>query len=445
MDDTYTVDEHICRMFQANPSVNPFTGRKINVNAKTGMYQWLKKQCEKFGCALPPHTPPPPVSSHSAIPISEEIVVEEVIVPENTSSEPVASEEVIVVNESESDSESEEDVVIETSPEVAPLVVLPPDSFELSEVESPPTTIECLEIIHEDGDTVINPLTGRRIKKGGATWKKLQKKCEEKGVDIVQDSKKVCKKWIKNGLVDPVTGEYISLTSDRYGLYLTHCEKYRAGLMAVKREELLALIEDNCSNKEDPLTGEVFADMSLEDLDSVVCLGCDGNKPGMCYSLDTVYKHYELAVLNGVAPTDPLVSSYHLTDKEIEDINQKMLSRNPLYQVPKSQLRRSFNLELVISNQDNFYHVRLMMRSPDGMLPYNDLGYIPSNLNISHTAIELLVQLFDEGKLLNSGSLEAPTCCTVSLRKTRDYWTMDDPDNSRRLLQNMIDELRGQL
>ena len=65
---------------------------------------------------------------------------------------------------------------------------------------------------------LVNPETGRKIKKNGPTYKKLKKKCSEKKSD-----NKDCNKWNKNPLVNPETNRKIKKDGPTYKKFAKKC------------------------------------------------------------------------------------------------------------------------------------------------------------------------------------------------------------------------------
>ena len=66
---------------------------------------------------------------------------------------------------------------------------------------------------------LVNPVTGRKIKKDGPVYKKLERKCKPKG--------DTCQEWLRNPLVNPVSGRKIKKDGPVYKKLERKCVQKR--------------------------------------------------------------------------------------------------------------------------------------------------------------------------------------------------------------------------
>lgn len=200
---------------------------------------------------------------------------------------------------------------------------------------------------------------------------------------------------------------------------------------------ILQDLQSTCNNDTDPITLDKFIDMSLEDLETLVKIG-NGDKKN-CYTLDNIYQVYKLAVLSNKHPKDPMDPSHILTEAEIEDINYKMKTKDINYEPPKYEAPRPYpnGYELVIDldpRMGNMFRIKINFRRR----MKHDLGYIPAWIETHHTGsadytsavlISNIRELWD--KRLLTDNIETSGCCAF-LKKTLGYW--QSPQWKRRFI-----------
>jgi len=90
---------------------------------------------------------------------------------------------------------------------------------------------KCIQFLKNDS---INPLTFRKIKKNGPTYKRLKKECEKKSqlkpdnlnkIKEIENKYKICKKMIKDDSRNPFTGRKIKRDGPTYKKLLIECQQ----------------------------------------------------------------------------------------------------------------------------------------------------------------------------------------------------------------------------
>jgi len=192
------------------------------------------------------------------------------------------------------------------------------------------------------------------------------------------------------------------------------------------KEKLLNILKTRCNNDADPISMDNFEDMTLEELQNLVAIGIGDKKN--CYLLENIYEVYKVAVLAKKHARDPMDPAHELTDKEIHDINAKMLEKDPSHVPPRYNSPKPYPVgyELVIDlshTYNNYFTVKVMNRNR----VKHDLGLIPGWVESQHTGstdytsgvlISNIRQLWDKRLLLNDVDL----CCSVELKKNYTYW-----------------------
>lgn len=354
-------------------------------------------------------------------------------------------------------------------------------------------------------DPTVNPLTGRRIDPNvrGGVYEKIKKKCEELGVRLAQGrqvgeddfTRSECEKWIINHRINPRTGRTINPESNRgvYSKLVKDCEKFnlrparstpradsgpsrlsrsrsppRAGSgpsglqrspprdasaksprspRTVRKESILKKLLTKCNNDTDPITLEEFADLDLEDLETIVKIG-SGEKKN-CYTLENIFEHYRTLLENNRLPFDPLNPSHYITTKEWNQITKLIRKKHPEIKIKRNAPRVPRNLRIHISPIFfiNYFGISVSDSNTGNIA---SLGYIPSDIDPIDTgsqdyssaiAVQLLMDLWDKGKLLLGNQPPYP-CCSVDLNKNIMYWEEDGRQEKIRKLINMIDQFR---
>jgi len=207
----------------------------------------------------------------------------------------------------------------------------------------------------------------------------------------------------------------------------------------------LTNLNARCSNDADPVMMTNFKNMNREELRSIVAIGSGRKKH--CYLLDTIFGVYKTAVMDNQPVKDPLDPSYILTNAEIQTIDRMMLKRDPSYRPPKRTLMNYRGHELDISQDGNFFRLKIVRRGRTVM----DLGYIPGNIEAANTGstdttsatmIAALRELWDQRRMLRS-AVPLRVVGTIHLRKSKDFWRGADRLSKFRELMAEIQRFRG--
>ena len=201
-----------------------------------------------------------------------------------------------------------------------------------------------------------------------------------------------------------------------------------------KKERLLREIAKRCNNDSDPISMDSFADMTVEQLESLVYIG-KGTKKN-CYLLDNIHEVYRTAVLGKKKARDPMDPSHELSDGEIREINRLMKARDASYKTPRYVTPRPYpkGWELDISMSalyPNYFDITVRHH---GTIKF-DLGLVPAWVETHHTGsadntsgvlASNLRELWDRKLLMApaSGPLPYTCCCSGRLVMGRSfgYW-----------------------
>ena len=185
--------------------------------------------------------------------------------------------------------------------------------------------------------------------------------------------------------------------------------------------DILESLKNTCNNDADPISMDAFADMTVDQLNSLVKIG-KGLKKN-CYLLDNIYQMYKTAVLSKKTIRDPMDPSHTLTQTEIDDINAKMKFLNPNHVPPKYILPKPYpaGYTLVIQIVNDMFTIKVM----NGTKVIHDFGVVPAWIETHHTGsadhtsgvlVSNLQDIWDKRLLKLEGSGNLP------LRKSRIYW-----------------------
>jgi hypothetical protein len=208
------------------------------------------------------------------------------------------------------------------------------------------------------------------------------------------------------------------------------------------REELLAKIEDECYNPEDPATLEAFADMDLADLRNVVRVGAGRKKH--CMQLESAFMMYKIARNAGLDPKNPLDPSHRLTNAELANVNARMLHRNATYRAPvRDPGVRDPSMNLVVEDGGGGFYKLGLERGGREVI---NLGFIPdvstentgSSADTTAVLIAKLDQMLRDGRLLVRERDGRYGCCTIHLNKRKSHWATDRLGK----FHNMMREIR---
>lgn len=302
--------------------------------------------------------------------------------------------------------------------------------------------------------TKVNPLTRRKLKSEKGVFRKLMKECN----DTPEITKADCVKFMANQRINPKTGRRIAQGKKVYMKFMAACEHFRV-TAGSGIDNILQDLDKTCFNDADPILLEEFKDMSLDELKTIVKIGKGERKN--CYLVDTILQHHSEHVKTGKNTRDPMNPSYVLTPSEIADIKRIKRNIDPSWMSPKRAVIPQYRgLNLVFTPTVGrtrtgaivpLLHIWVVRTSNDETL-FN-LGYFPNDIEAHHTgsvdyttsvAMYLVRRLWEQRKLL-FGDAEPYRCCTVHLRKGKDYWVDVPQAEMIRKFKNMIDEFTATL
>ena len=170
-------------------------------------------------------------------------------------------------------------------------------------------------------------------------------------------------------ILNPTTGRYVK----KNGI---------VGKKIILKNKLLQDLQENSNNNSDPISMDDFKDLNISDLQNLVAIGNDTKKN--YYILENIYQVYKIATLSNKHPKDPMNMQYLLTNEEINDINIKMRIKDPTYSIPVYIPPKSYDFDLQIELSPiyiNFFSIKILKNN---RLKY-DLGFIPGWIESHHT------------------------------------------------------------
>lgn len=204
-------------------------------------------------------------------------------------------------------------------------------------------------------------------------------------------------------------------------------------LPAKTRKELLRDLEGMCSEMLDAITYEEFSGFRKKKLQLVVAIGPEGSKKH-CYYVKSLHGLWKNAVQHNQAFKDPLDPSHRVTEKEQDEIYQKMRYVDPAYKRPTRKEEIDPRLSMKIEERatvPNFYHISVSFRLGQ-VATHWDLGYIPADidqdvsgsLDMTSTAMAgKIYQLFNKGRIFKRNFIPIDgNCCRIHLWKKPSYW-----------------------
>ena len=212
-------------------------------------------------------------------------------------------------------------------------------------------------------------------------------------------------------------------------------------LPAKKRTELLYELKAFCNEMKDTITNTRFDRMRKKQLHLIVKLGPTKGQQ-RCYYVRTVYKMWQQAVKNNQPFKNPETGT-RVTAEEKDDIMQKIRYLKPAAANPDSTARLVMDpeLEFGVKQVGDLYHIRFIRRFTKQLFVIRDLGYIPSDIEVSESgstditsavAVSKLQALFEKGRLMTSNFIPY-RCCRISLHKTKEYWDKPMPERVQKL------------
>jgi hypothetical protein len=234
-------------------------------------------------------------------------------------------------------------------------------------------------------------------------------------------------------IYNPATKRYVNL----YG---------KIGKILLKDQKIKNL-QDTCNNEYDPISLDKFADMSLEDIESIIYVGEGPKKNG--YLLRNIYEVYKLAVICNKLPRDPMNPSYYLTYEEIDKINEFMRKTTPSYEPPKFIEKKEYpeGYELVI--KECFAHSSCFEITINYLEEVEfHLGLIPGWVETCHTGssdITSAVLLSNIRELWEKKIMMEVTGRSIhkklKLKKSFGYWVSENWKQRFIFMCNNIKEL----
>jgi hypothetical protein len=196
----------------------------------------------------------------------------------------------------------------------------------------------------------------------------------------------------------------------------------------------------------DAIDQEVVSNMSPEHRRGLV--GVNGH----FYHVANLYEYWKSQVQRGInVIRDPLDPGYIFVQADFDRIMRRYRRYvDPLAPRPRA-IRRAIpaGARLDIREEpDGFYAITLMRH---GEL-HEHLGYIPSTIEsdetgstdmTSATVVMKIQNLFDRGRLLTGTAANAMRCCSVALKKPKEFWTIDTIQKFTTLAQEVDDMYRS--
>ena len=222
-------------------------------------------------------------------------------------------------------------------------------------------------------------------------------------------------------ILNPATNRYVKIDGKvGKAVLAAQLAKKLENVVIDKRKQLLEYLQTKCNNDIEPISLEPFADMSEQELESLVFIGNGAKKN--CYLLENIYEIYKRAVETNKQARDPMDSNHVISPAEIAMINAKMKKQNAAYSPPKfvPPPPPKYKLEIELSAvYQNYFTIKVTRQN--GSVKH-DLGFVPGWVeghhtgSVDYTSGVLLVnirQLWDQGRLLENLSL---------FKKTFGYW-----------------------
>lgn len=191
-------------------------------------------------------------------------------------------------------------------------------------------------------------------------------------------------------------------------------------------------------NAWESVLAEAVSSMSPEDREALV--GIDGHylHAASWYQLWKTQYEQGLPVFNPVNP------SYHLTRADFDKIMRRYRRHVDRHAVrprviPLQRIQNEYTLRF--EEHDGFFKIDLLHNNA----MFEPLGYIPSNieadqsgsLDTTSSIMAYKIQnLFDRGRLTSQPGV----CCTVPLKRSREYWQTDTLSKFRELMEQINDQ-----
>lgn len=187
-------------------------------------------------------------------------------------------------------------------------------------------------------------------------------------------------------------------------------------------------VVSQCANKTDTITQDDFGE-------SVIGIGQGDHR--QCYDLEGLFDYYDSQVNDNKPFRDPNTRA-SITDEEINDLKRRIRLRRPHVVMPQLQpppahliLNEVMLTYEHLDHQANFFKVFILDNA--NHQAWLDLGLIPAQVEPEHTnstnltsavVLSNLHRLWDLNRLLVS--VDPLVCCTVHLRRSVEYWYIND-------------------
>jgi len=224
-------------------------------------------------------------------------------------------------------------------------------------------------------------------------------------------TKTQCEQWIRDPIINPLTGRLIKIGGPVFNKLKHACTSY--GIQIPEPKGTFGEMY-RCNNDSDPVGGEQYSQMQEDEVKNLIRLGS-----GMCYPLDTLYGWYKskrqsTEVGANVSVTDPMVPSYILTDEEVGLINRYMKQQDENYVEPQGKIIATApaGYQLDIEQQWGAYvniHNLTLIR-PDGTR--RTVGTLPMTVNggiNSYVILQKIYELWNKGLLFVDNNPEGVT------------------------------------
>ena len=215
------------------------------------------------------------------------------------------------------------------------------------------------------------------------------------------------------------------------------------------RAELLTEIENTCKEVIDVFTQNEFKDAKKKQLQLVVKVGAPVHGKQNCYLVTGLYNHILSAVKDKLPIRDPLNKAHTLTAAEIEEVETKIKYLDPEAPPLKRREQKKYpNIYLIFNpytGPDGYNYYAIWEERKIGIHVQwtKFVGYLPdidteaADINTG-TIIVRLQKLVEEGKLYDERLHRR-----AHINKSMEYWDLDHPNETRRKLRLMSNELRG--
>jgi hypothetical protein len=213
------------------------------------------------------------------------------------------------------------------------------------------------------------------------------------------------------------------------------------------REKMKDWVTKHCTNRDDPINLEPYAESDLKELRSLVKLGS-----GFCYTVDTLDKHIRSSAERGIPVRDILNPAYRLDKRDFGALVAAGEKLRKTYKLPRESAElpaAHYKLFVGRLGDERYKHIflyddrkvkRLASGSRDFGAAIPDggwIGYIPAK---GTEELERLIhKVYARGRLFTQAKRPF-TCCRFHLKKSRAYWETDPAKKVKAMIAE-IEEL----